>query len=129
MERAREALALFQEFANQAGAAHCVAVLAGCVAAQDQTARAATLFGAVVGLLQRADARLDPLLQAAYERDLDAAQARLGPNLWRAAWEIGGEMSLDAIMAFASAPEPGLAPPRPMRPSRRATGARHSANR
>ncbi len=61
---------------------------------------AARLFGATNALLTAIGAKLYPLDQATYERQLAALRARLDVGAFAAAWEAGSTLSLEQAIAL-----------------------------
>jgi tetratricopeptide (TPR) repeat protein len=109
----REAIGLFRELGDRWGIALGIGTMAGAEAVATRWQRAATLYGAMQGLLDGVRAPV----QASFtrwigDRSLARAADALGPEAWKAALADGRAMSPTRAIAYALAP-PGesSAPP------------------
>jgi predicted ATPase/transcriptional regulator with XRE-family HTH domain len=105
----KESLARYRDLGDKHGMAQLVGELAALACAQGQPERAARLFGAAHALFAAIGARLPPPEQAAHERSLAAARARLGDTAFAAVWAQGQAMApeqavAEAVQVAAAAP-------------------------
>jgi tetratricopeptide (TPR) repeat protein len=97
----REALALFQRHGFQIPVAQCLSALGTVALAQEQPARAARLLGAADQALSTLGTPFEPPVQARHAQAVGAAQARLAPAAFQAAWTVGQVQPLAATVAQA----------------------------
>ena len=96
-----ESLALWRDLGDKYGMAQLVGELAAVACAQGQPERAARLFGAAHAQREAIGACLPPPDQAAFERRVAAARARLGDNAFAAVWAQGLAMAPEQAVAEA----------------------------
>jgi non-specific serine/threonine protein kinase len=98
-----DSLNLFQKLEHTRGITLCMAGLAGVATSAGQAERAAKLLSMAKTTLEasKAPLPLGPADQAAYDRYLAAAKAQLDPQVFAAAWEVGGRMTLSQAVACA----------------------------
>jgi tetratricopeptide (TPR) repeat protein len=95
-----EALALFQELGDRRGMAECVAGLAGLIA-ESEPERTARLFGAASAIVDAMGSRLNKANWGDYDYTLAIARARLGNDVFDAAWRQGRSLTLEQAIAEA----------------------------
>ena len=96
----RESLALWQEAGCPFGILMVLVGFAVLAISASRLRHAARLFGATNALLTAIGAKLYPLDQATYERQLAALRARLDVGAFAAAWEAGSTLSLEQAIAL-----------------------------
>lgn len=97
-----ESLALFHAAAHTLGIADCLEGLARVAASHGHIERAACLWGAAESLREQIGAPLPPADRADYDRNVDAARAEMGEQLFAAAWASGRALTPDQAVAYAS---------------------------
>jgi non-specific serine/threonine protein kinase len=98
----RESLALSWENGDRTGCANALAGLAASVTG-DHADRAARMFGAADALRTSLRVRLPPSERCWYEPGVASARSGLTPEAFTAAWEAGGALPLDLVVAEALA--------------------------
>ncbi|MFN8474994.1 MAG: tetratricopeptide repeat protein [Anaerolineae bacterium] len=96
-----EALKLFYRYGDMAGAAWCLAGLAGVAALERHPKRAARLWAAAESVQQAIGARSAPAARAIRERLTAAVQERLGETEFAAASDEGRGMTLEEAVGYA----------------------------
>jgi predicted ATPase/DNA-binding SARP family transcriptional activator len=99
----KDSLALWQELGNPFGLLQVLAGFAAVMLSRGYRARAARLFSATDALLGTLGAKLYPLDQSEYERNLAALRAQLDAATFATAWEEGHALNLDQAIALALA--------------------------
>jgi hypothetical protein len=99
--RLEESMALFRERGHVYGLARSLERLAGLALAQQQTERAARLYGAAASLRDTIGSPLVPLGQAELDQDVAALREALGETAFACAWAEGGEMPLEQALEYA----------------------------
>ena len=97
----REALKLGRRLSNKPWLARGIEHFALIAAATNESERAARLFGAAAALREQFSASLPPNDREFNARYIAAATARLGPQVFAAAWTEGQAMSSDEAIAYA----------------------------
>jgi predicted ATPase/DNA-binding CsgD family transcriptional regulator len=113
-----ESLALASEVGDRLHVASCLEGLAGAVAAKEDPAWAAHLWGAAESMRAIIDAPLPPIERADYERAVAGARAQLGKHEFANAWAEGRKMTPQQVLTahdqvnlpFQSSTKP-LSPP------------------
>jgi tetratricopeptide (TPR) repeat protein len=98
-----EALRLWWSVGNQDGLAHCFENLALIASSRNELERVARLFAVAEALRVRIGAPGRPNDRESNQRFVDDARARLGETVFRAIWETGRAMSLEAAIDYALA--------------------------
>lgn len=96
----RESLALWQDAGCPFGILMVLAGFAVLAISASRLRHAARLFGATRALLTAIGAKLYPLDQATYERQLTALRARLDTGAFTADWEAGSTLSLEQAITL-----------------------------
>jgi predicted ATPase/DNA-binding SARP family transcriptional activator len=98
-----ESLRLYQKLEHTRGVILCMSGLGGVASSAGQAERAAKLLSLAKTALEasKAPLPLGPADQAAYDRYLAATKAQLDPDVFAAAWEEGGRMTLSQAVACA----------------------------
>ena len=96
-----EALERFRMLEDPLNIAECLEGSAGLAGAQGKGERAARLYAAAETLRETIGAPLLPGDRPRYERQLAAARSLLDEEVWEAAWEEGGVMTLDEAVSYA----------------------------
>ncbi len=100
-----EAAVLFHELGVKQSLAETLEWLALVARAMGLPARVARLHGAAEWLRNESGAPIDPANVAAYEEALEDARTQLGEEGWKAATLVGGGMSLEEVVRYASRQE------------------------
>ena len=98
-----ESLQIYREHNTTTGIAECLAGLAGVAVANGQPRRAAWLFGKASALRAETGTEFDPTDQEAIDRHTAKARAALGEATFSAARAEGRILSLDEVLALATA--------------------------
>ena len=96
-----QGLALSQTLYVPAYIAWCLAGLGSAAALDEESERAARLWGAAEGLRQSIGCRSAPAARATYERAMAVARAQLGDEAFAAAWAAGQALPLKQALAEA----------------------------
>ena len=112
----KEALALNRELGNWAYGAYCLEGFAGLAGARGQVARAARLWGAAEVLRTNIGAPLTLDARLYFERNMAAARAQLGEEVWESAFAQGMAMSAEEAAGYALTEEVAPTAPRVRRP-------------
>jgi predicted ATPase/class 3 adenylate cyclase len=97
----QESLARFRDEGDKGGVAACLEGMAWVAGTQGNAARVVRLFGAAATIRAAMDNPPYPEEQRDYERQLDAARAQLGEEVYAAAWAAGRELTLEQAIAEA----------------------------
>ena len=97
-DRFMESLAMFIKLGNQRGIAECLASLAGLWSERGQLLPAAKLLGAAQALLDATGATWWPADRGEVEQNLENLQQNIEPAQFKAAWEAGRMLNLDAAI-------------------------------
>jgi predicted ATPase/Tfp pilus assembly protein PilF/predicted Ser/Thr protein kinase len=97
-----ECLTLSHEAGDKRGTAICLEALAAAACTRNDCERAARLYGAAARLRKLIGSPLPLSERTDYERQLNAARAALGQELFEALWSEGTLMSLEQSVAYAS---------------------------
>jgi len=97
----RRSLALCQELGVPTDVAQELLALAGSLGALGELVRAAHLFGAAYGFLQRSGTLIDPGDLPEHDRNIAFVRAELGEATYEVAWAEGQAMTLDEAVAYA----------------------------
>jgi predicted ATPase/DNA-binding CsgD family transcriptional regulator len=108
-----ESLTLAGEAGDRLHVASCLEGLAGAVAAKEEPAWAAHLWGAAESLRANIGAPLPPIERAGYERAVAGARAQLGKHDFATAWAQGRSMT--PKQALAAHGQASLLPQSPAR--------------
>jgi predicted ATPase/Tfp pilus assembly protein PilF len=100
-ERFVESLAMFIKLGNQRGIAECLASIAGLWAEKRKIIPATKLLSAAQALLDDTGAHWWPADRVEVEQNLKKLQESMNPAQFKAAWEQGRKMKLEAAIAFA----------------------------
>jgi len=111
--RFREALAHYRDLDASVGFAHSIAGLAIVAVGFGKVIHGVRLFGAAEAFRAVASVAVTRMMQADYDRAVDAARLALGPREFRAAWTAGAVLTTD--QAFAEATRLPLEGPAPVR--------------
>ncbi len=98
-----ESLAMSRTMGDLRGLADCLVGLGGVAASAGQPERAARLFGAAEKLYQDSVTRLEYADQVQFDRSAAAVREQLGDAAFAACRAAGRAMTLEAVMAEASA--------------------------
>ncbi len=101
----KNSLAIWQELGNPFGIRQVLAGFSSVALSTGRLTHAARLLGATDALFDALGAKLIPLDQAEYERNLAAARTQLDADTFAAAWEEGRALKLDQAIALALADE------------------------
>jgi predicted ATPase/predicted Ser/Thr protein kinase len=96
-----EAIRLNQELSDHRGTAWCLEAFAAAEAAQSEAARAAHLWGASDGLLEKVGSALPPSIKSFRDRYFDRARESLGDSAFQTALSNGRAMSLTQAVEYA----------------------------
>jgi tetratricopeptide (TPR) repeat protein len=96
-----ESLALFGDLGDKEGTVLDMEELAAVACALEQPEPAARLFGAAHAVREAIGAPVPPVDQAAYERSVGVARARLGDDPFAAAWAQGRKATPEQVVADA----------------------------
>ena len=112
-----ESLALASEVGDRLHVASCLEGLAGDVAANEESAWAAHLWGAAESLRASIGAPLQPIERAGYERAVADARAQLGKHAFATAWAEGRRMTpQQALTAHGQVNLPSQISTKPLSP-------------
>jgi tetratricopeptide (TPR) repeat protein len=96
-----QGLALSQALSDQASIAWCLVGLGNVAVLDEESERAARLWGAAEQLRQVIGCRPPPAARATYERAMAVAQAQLGEDAFAAAWAAGQALTPEQAIAEA----------------------------
>jgi predicted ATPase len=96
-----ESLRLNRELGNKRGMARVLSGMARLAQAQERILTAIQIFGGVEALLAQINARLPELEQSDQERALAVLRSQLDAIQFDAAWEQGGTLTLEEMIALA----------------------------
>jgi hypothetical protein len=96
-----KSLPVFQEYEVTISIVGCLEGMAEVAGLEGQPARLVRLFGAAVPLHARFGVSLYPAEQAAYERQLLAARAKIGEAAYHLAWAAGQALTLEQAITEA----------------------------
>lgn len=96
-----EALAKLRDLGDLSGAAECLNELALVLAGSGRPELAASAWGAMSTLLERANTPLQPSLRAEHEEAVAAARDAAGDGAFDRAWRRGSGFTLDDAVEFA----------------------------
>lgn len=96
-----ESLKIAQEFGSEAIVAFCIVGLASVAGARGQFTRAARLFGAAEGQLDRLGIILDPADKPEYDRNLEIARAGVDDTSFEIERAAGKDLTVEQIVAYA----------------------------
>jgi two-component system cell cycle sensor histidine kinase/response regulator CckA len=102
----RAGLRLSRELGAQIMTSWCLTGLGSAAALDESLGQAVWLWGAAEHLRARLGCRLAPAARATYERLLAQARARLGEDVFAAAWAAGEALSLEQASADALNDQP-----------------------
>jgi len=98
---AKDALAGFTRQRERIGVAAALDTLAAVAAAHADAERAARLDGASASIHERVASQPAPYERAITGRFITTAQAALGKDRWRPAWDAGHELSMEDAVEYA----------------------------
>jgi tetratricopeptide (TPR) repeat protein len=98
----RKSLAMFRQLGNRRGIAECLAGLAGLKARQGEPQWGATMLGAAESLLQVTGGAWWPADRIEVERNREIIKTVLTDDEFTKAWKMGGAMTIDQAINFAS---------------------------
>jgi tetratricopeptide (TPR) repeat protein len=98
--RFKESLGMFIKLGNQRGMAECLASLAGIWAEQGMVLPATKLLGAAQALLEDTGAHWWPADRVEVEQNLNKLQESVNATQFKATWEDGRKMNLEAALAY-----------------------------
>src|ERR1700693_5951135 len=98
---AKDALTGFTRQHERIGVAAALDTLAAVAAARADAERAARLYGASASIHEAIASRPAPYERAITGRFIKTAQAALGKDRWRSAWESGHGLSMDEAIDYA----------------------------
>ena len=96
-----ESLMIGRELGDRLGIASCLEGLVEVAGAYQDPERAARLFGAAEALREAIGAPLTPVARADHARNVAATRARLGDEVFAAAWAEGRAMPLEEAIEYA----------------------------
>jgi non-specific serine/threonine protein kinase len=110
---AAEALELFQESGNLSEGSQCVENIADVAGATGASELAARLYGMAESLQERFGTPMWPIYRVEYAQEVARVRVRLTPQQMEAAWNAGGGLSEEALIAeaIAAAQQLATAPP------------------
>lgn len=101
LDEARAAVRSWVEAGLRASVPDSLVVVARCLVASDRAERAIRLFAATEALRSGFGQRAHPTDARQVAADIGRARAGLDPEVFEAAWEVGGRMSLEESVALA----------------------------
>lgn len=96
-----EALATAREIGDRRMTAYCLEGLAAVALGQEQSDRAARLFGAAAALREEIGCPLTPVEAAGEENQVSRLRQALGEEAFTAAWQAGEAMALEEAVEYA----------------------------
>jgi non-specific serine/threonine protein kinase len=100
--RILDGLRLFADIGDRRGIAYALVGMAGLAVAEGDMRHAAHLFGASDTLLSAGGPFLELALRTEHDRDLAAARAALGEDLFTTLWTAGRDLSLQQTIAMST---------------------------
>jgi predicted ATPase/DNA-binding SARP family transcriptional activator len=97
----QESLALFQEVGDKQGMVYLLEAFAALAFVQEQTERAAHLWGAAEALRKEAGSPLPPSVRSRYDHKVAEVRATLGEEAFRKVWDEGHVMTMAQAIATA----------------------------
>ncbi len=101
MARLGESLDVRMEIGDRSGGAWCLERLAEVALSQGQVEKASRLFGAAAALRASIGAVIDLVDRPEVESRINSLRAELGEERFVAAWDEGGELTLEQAAAYA----------------------------
>jgi tetratricopeptide (TPR) repeat protein len=98
----RKSLTMFRRLGNRRGIAECLAGLAGLKARQGETKQGATLLSAAESLLLSTGGAWWPADRVEVEQNREIMKSALSDNEFTEAWKMGGAMTTEQAIEFAS---------------------------
>jgi predicted ATPase/DNA-binding SARP family transcriptional activator len=99
--RHRESLVLKQELGDWQGIAYSLAAFAALASVQEQTNRAARLWGAAEALRERLHVPLPPCEQAQYDRLVAQSRTVMSKDAFATAWSEGSTLTMEQAIEYA----------------------------
>lgn len=97
----QQSLTLHYELGDKLSISNCLEALGRTSASQGSPGRAAQLWGAAAALREAVGSPLPPADRADYERNVEAARASAGLEVFNTAWTDGHNMALDRVISLA----------------------------